>query len=67
MTRLIPIAVFLFLSVYYFANVMAIITDSIRITGGFGGFETVLLLWALAPWALLVVALAPSQTRSDAE
>ena len=66
-TRLIPIIVFLLLSAYYLANAIAIIWDSARITGGFGGFEVILLLWALAPWVLLTIGLAPRHDPSESE
>ncbi len=56
--RLVPAVVLLVLSFHYFGTVYAIIGDSIRITGGFDTFEAVLLLWAVAPWALLVTGLA---------
>ncbi len=66
-TRWIPATALLLLTCYYFGNVYAIIRDSIRITGGFGTFEAILLLWAAAPWALLVVGLAPGRRTSRTE
>ena len=65
--RLVSAGGFLLLSSYYFLQVTAIVGDSIRISGGFGLLEALLLLWAFAPWALIVTGLIDYSRGPNAE